>query len=186
MGKCKSALLSNIDDISMSSNLSFLQRSLKFPKARFFCRLCEYHCDTVEICRRHVRDARHMRLKQTQEEDMLLKNLPPPSAPHLAALTKVLDGIYSCQGLTDDEVKHREATVKKLEMKLQTKIPGKSLLCVMVFHKAHSDFFSYFYNKHFPACIVMYFCTGRDLFMGIHIPDHVKLHCTENVTINAS
>ena len=39
------------------------QRSTKFPLARFYCRLCDYHCDTVIICRRHVQDTRHLRLK---------------------------------------------------------------------------------------------------------------------------
>ena len=40
------------------------KRSIKFPNAKFFCRLCEYHCDDVGHCYRHMKDTRHKRLKK--------------------------------------------------------------------------------------------------------------------------
>ena len=41
-------------------------KSLKFPLARYFCRLCDYHCDSLVVCWRHIADQRHTRLKETK------------------------------------------------------------------------------------------------------------------------
>jgi len=37
------------------------KKSVKFPRARWFCRLCEYHCDSLTKCGEHFRDNRHSR-----------------------------------------------------------------------------------------------------------------------------
>ncbi len=31
------------------------KRSVKFPKAQYYCRLCDYHCDTLTICISHIK-----------------------------------------------------------------------------------------------------------------------------------
>jgi len=38
-----------------------LQKPARFPRARFFCRVCDYHMDTVDDVRRHGKDHRHQR-----------------------------------------------------------------------------------------------------------------------------
>lgn len=45
-------------------SLFYLQRSSKFPHAKYFCRLCDYHCDSIEISRTHAKDARHKRRRE--------------------------------------------------------------------------------------------------------------------------
>lgn len=42
-------------------------KSAKFPRARWFCRLCEYHCDNLVKCREHYTDTRHSRLARSKE-----------------------------------------------------------------------------------------------------------------------
>ena len=42
-------------------------KSTKFPRARWFCRLCEYHCDNLVKCREHYTDTRHSRLARSKE-----------------------------------------------------------------------------------------------------------------------
>ena len=44
----------------------FLQKSEKFPKALYYCRLCDYHCDRLSICIQHIEDTRHSRLAKMQ------------------------------------------------------------------------------------------------------------------------
>ena len=62
----------------------FFQRSTKFPRAQYFCHLCEYHCDTIEICINHIKDTRHSMLAKKQELDTTLFHLPRPNKKHLA------------------------------------------------------------------------------------------------------
>ncbi len=31
------------------------KKSTKFPKAQFYCRLCDYHCDTLTVCITHIK-----------------------------------------------------------------------------------------------------------------------------------
>jgi hypothetical protein len=38
------------------------QKSQK-QDARFFCRLCDYHCNSLQYCEMHVMENRHKRLK---------------------------------------------------------------------------------------------------------------------------
>ena len=51
-------------------------KSAKFPRARWFCRLCEYHCDNLVKCREHYTDTRHSRLARSKEV---------PQAHHLSS-----------------------------------------------------------------------------------------------------
>jgi hypothetical protein len=100
------------------------KRSLKFPMAKYFCRLCEYHCDTVAICRKHMKDTRHLRLKVIRTTDIMLRNLPEPSPAHAAALTSLVENIFKDHALTEEEVKQRYSVLDKLTRVVQSKIPG--------------------------------------------------------------
>jgi len=49
--------------VILSTNFLYLfQKSTKIPAAKYFCRLCDYHCMSVEHCHRHIKDQRHVRL----------------------------------------------------------------------------------------------------------------------------
>lgn len=49
-----------------------MQKSIKFARAKFFCRLCEYHCDNEAVCERHITEPRHTRLMQVCYSPWLL------------------------------------------------------------------------------------------------------------------
>lgn len=52
--------------LAMNDLKPLKKRSGKFPRAQYFCHLCEYHCDTIEICISHIEDTRHSRLAKKQ------------------------------------------------------------------------------------------------------------------------
>nr|XP_027213619.1 terminal uridylyltransferase 7-like [Penaeus vannamei] len=62
------------------------KKSIRFPKAKYFCRLCDYHCDSLIVCRRHIADARHRKLKEAKDVETTLKNVPSPIEAQVAAV----------------------------------------------------------------------------------------------------
>ena len=102
------------------------QRSTKFPRAKWFCRLCEYHCDNlakVEChrscfahvtiapvqCWEHITEPRHQRLTRTKELDDTLRQLPPPNRNHLDCLNALLVTVEKEQGLSHSDISSRQA-----------------------------------------------------------------------------
>ena len=65
-------------------------KSAKFPRARWFCRLCEYHCDNLAKCREHYSDTRHSRLARSKEIETTLYHLPRPTKHHIDCLDSLL------------------------------------------------------------------------------------------------
>ncbi|XP_056018011.1 terminal uridylyltransferase 7-like isoform X5 [Ostrea edulis] len=94
------------------------KKSLRFPKAKFFCRLCDYHMDAVEDCKKHCRDSRHKRRNEISKFESKLKNIPCPSTRHLAALNEMLERIYTEEGLSEGDVQYREELTRTLQDKL--------------------------------------------------------------------
>ena len=95
--------------------LFLLQRSTKFPRAQYFCHLCEYHCDTIEICINHIKDTRHSMLAKKQELDTTLFHLPRPNKKHLEALDNLLIKMVSDVGLSKSEMAKREVVTGMCE-----------------------------------------------------------------------
>nr|XP_022314742.1 terminal uridylyltransferase 4-like isoform X1 [Crassostrea virginica] len=94
------------------------KKSIRFPKAKFFCRLCDYHMDAVEDCKKHCRDNRHKRRKEVSNFESKLKNIPSPLPSHLAALDDLVERIFSENGLSEEDVRYREEVTRELEAKL--------------------------------------------------------------------
>ena len=90
----------------------FFQRSTKFSRAQYFCHLCEYHCDTIEICISHIEDTRHSRLAKKQELETTLYHLPRPNKKHLEALENLLLQIEREVGLSTIEMIQRETIAR--------------------------------------------------------------------------
>ncbi|XP_041359697.1 terminal uridylyltransferase 4-like isoform X2 [Gigantopelta aegis] len=103
------------------------KKSLKFPRARFFCRLCDYHLDRVVDYQRHVSEARHMRRKEVTDSEVLLCNMPPPSPKQLAALDAAVEEIFLEHSLTEEDVQMRAQIVKEVETYIKKKLPDISL-----------------------------------------------------------
>ena len=103
------------------------QKSQKFPQALYYCRLCDYHCDSFAICITHIDDVRHNRLIKMQELDTTLFHLPKPSKHHLDSLNQLLHKTEREQGLPARETPGRKAIATRLTGLLQPHIPG--LIC---------------------------------------------------------
>jgi len=59
--------------LAMNDLKPLKKRSQRFSRAQYFCHLCEYHCDTIEICISHIEDTRHSRLaKKTRARNNLI------------------------------------------------------------------------------------------------------------------
>ena len=84
-------------------------------QAKFFCRTCDYHLDTAQLCFRHIYEDRHIRVKLTKEQDFLIRYVPTPSAAHVEVLTKTLEDVVSKVRINEDEIQRRRTTVENLE-----------------------------------------------------------------------
>ncbi|XP_062573267.1 terminal uridylyltransferase 4-like isoform X2 [Saccostrea cucullata] len=94
------------------------KKSLRFPRARYFCRLCDYHMDAVEDCKKHCRDSRHKRRNEVSKFETKLKSIPCPSASHRAALDQLVERIFTEWGLSEGDVQYREGLTRSLQDKL--------------------------------------------------------------------
>jgi len=99
-------------------------KSSKFPRARWFCRLCEYHCDNLGKCREHYLDTRHSRLTRTKEVETTLYHLPRPNKHHLDCLNSLLAMVEKEQGLSSSDLNTRQAVAQSVHSLLQDSIPG--------------------------------------------------------------
>ncbi|KAH3697170.1 hypothetical protein DPMN_084659, partial [Dreissena polymorpha] len=99
------------------------KKSTKFPKAMYFCRLCDYHCDSVALSRQHCQDARHRRRNEIRQQDQMLKNLPHPSPRHLQALDGLVDEIFSTHGLSSEDLVHRHKVALDIQEFIMQHIP---------------------------------------------------------------
>jgi len=102
-------------------------KSSKFPRARWFCRLCEYHCDNLAKCREHYLDTRHSRLSRTKEVETTLYHLPRPNRHHLDCLNALLVTVEKEQGLSSSDLNTRQAVAQSVHSLLQEQIQGCSV-----------------------------------------------------------
>ncbi len=100
------------------------QRSPRFPKAQYYCRLCDYHCDTLNICISHIKDLRHSRLARMQDIETTLFHLPKPHRHHLDVIEQLLDTVAMEHGLAPYEIKAREEVAASVDAFLKTVIKG--------------------------------------------------------------
>ena len=98
------------------------EKSAKFPRARWFCRLCEYHCDNLSKCLDHISEPRHQRLTRLRELDTTLTNLPRPSRHHLESLNKLLEDVQRNYGLSTEDIKARQDLADSVHRLLEVKV----------------------------------------------------------------
>ncbi|XP_063962269.1 terminal uridylyltransferase 7-like isoform X1 [Lytechinus pictus] len=99
------------------------KRSLKFPRALYYCRLCNYHIDTLPQCWLHIDQSRHNRLAKAKESENFFKNLPLPSKSHARALTTLLEDVTEEHALTGRELNQRNEVRQRVENALQSNLP---------------------------------------------------------------
>lgn len=100
------------------------KKSLRFPKAKYFCRLCDYHCDSLVVCKRHITDTRHRRLKEAKDLETTLKNLPPATDAHVSAVDKLITSVSEQMKATPETITTRRELVSQLSDLLATKVKG--------------------------------------------------------------
>ncbi|BFZ16873.1 hypothetical protein BsWGS_19912 [Bradybaena similaris] len=103
------------------------KRSMKYPKANFYCHLCEYHMDLLEDCAKHIKDSKHSRRKEINDTDAILRTMPKPTEEQIAALTAAVDQVYREHGINGEEQTQRTAVVSRLEKMLQQDIPDVAM-----------------------------------------------------------
>ncbi|KAK3609162.1 hypothetical protein CHS0354_011348 [Potamilus streckersoni] len=99
------------------------KKSDRFPGARYFCRLCEYHCDSVAICMKHIKDDRHKRKKEITLQSEKLRKLPAPSLRHVQAMDKVVEEVFTTYGLSKADLTRRQNIVQEVQTFLNKTIP---------------------------------------------------------------
>ncbi|XP_071539111.1 terminal uridylyltransferase 7-like isoform X2 [Panulirus ornatus] len=100
------------------------KKSIRFPKAKYFCRLCDYHCDSLLVCRRHISDARHRKLKEAKDVETTLKNVPSATDAHIAAIDKLIKSIAEQIKVTQEKTRQRREVVAELNDLLTAKVEG--------------------------------------------------------------
>ncbi|KAK4314793.1 hypothetical protein Pmani_013939 [Petrolisthes manimaculis] len=100
------------------------KKSLKFPKAKYFCRLCDYHCDSLVVCKRHVSETRHRKLKEAKDLETTLKNLPTATEVQVAAIDKLINSLAEEWRVDKVMAKQRQEVVTQLGNLLMDRIKG--------------------------------------------------------------
>ncbi|BFY99838.1 hypothetical protein BsWGS_02878 [Bradybaena similaris] len=99
------------------------KKNPRFPKANYFCSLCDFHLNIEEDCSKHLIDVRHLRKKKLHDEDAVLRSIPKPTERQFAALTAAVEEVYTEHGISVEEKKQRADSVLRLEKVLKEKIP---------------------------------------------------------------
>ncbi|ELU05930.1 hypothetical protein CAPTEDRAFT_221986, partial [Capitella teleta] len=86
------------------------KKSYKFPSAKFFCRLCEYHCDDMK------------------KTEILLRGLPLPSKPHIAAIEEMLQQVMRESTASEDDLRLRHEAYDQVVKAINAKIPEAQLV----------------------------------------------------------
>ncbi|CAG5136875.1 unnamed protein product, partial [Candidula unifasciata] len=115
--------------ISLKENkIKYLpKKNPRFPKANYYCILCDFHLNIEADCSKHLTDTRHLRKKKLHEEDMVLRSIPKPTERQFAALTAAVEKVYTEHGISPEEKKQRADAVLRLEKVLKEKIPDLML-----------------------------------------------------------
>jgi len=100
------------------------QRSPKFQRAKWFCHLCEYHCDNLVKCFEHYKDTRHSRLTRLKEFDTTLENIPRPTKLQCDSLNILLNNNDKEFGISKAGLEERKAVVAQVQKLLESAIPG--------------------------------------------------------------
>ncbi|VDI46674.1 terminal uridylyltransferase [Mytilus galloprovincialis] len=103
------------------------KKSVRFPRARYFCRVCDYHMDTLDDVRRHGKDHRHKRRVENINIQDVLKRLTEPSEKHILAVESLLERTFNEHHLTKAMMQERHETVQHLEIFLKKSLPDAKL-----------------------------------------------------------
>ncbi|CAH1242765.1 ZCCHC11 [Branchiostoma lanceolatum] len=100
------------------------KRSAAFPSAKYFCRLCQYHCDTPAVCHRHIKESKSHRVRiQGKRANEELRKIPKPTGAQVAALTVLLERVEQEQGLLESDRTGRHQLADRVQTSIQKTLP---------------------------------------------------------------
>ncbi|XP_033120822.1 terminal uridylyltransferase 4-like [Anneissia japonica] len=103
------------------------KKNPKFPNAKFFCRLCQYHCDNIPACNKHINDQKHVKVFKSMKVDEAIKKLKQASPAHLDALTHLLVAVVQQEAMSHEDMNKRNVAVARMKTAFKEKMPGVDL-----------------------------------------------------------
>lgn len=126
---------------TMDHNLSQAQRRLNrdgiipvmkasngIRTTMYKCTLCDIFLESVADAYRHnFRDKRHKKRSRERQEQLLLTEIPPPTAEQVSAISAALNDVVCEYGMTDQDVETRQQVVSVMQDLLLSVMPGIAL-----------------------------------------------------------
>ncbi|XP_038056329.1 terminal uridylyltransferase 4-like [Patiria miniata] len=112
------------DDVLEEHHIFRLKKkSSRFPQAMFYCRLCNYHLDTLALCMKHWKEQRHSTLEKSQSNMKEIESIEAPSKAHAEAVTTLLEATVAEIALKDFDLKRRSLIADTLQLLLHRTMP---------------------------------------------------------------
>ncbi|XP_077548824.1 terminal uridylyltransferase 4-like [Haemaphysalis longicornis] len=108
--------------------LPLQKKSTLFPRAQFYCHLCQRHLDEVGYAEKHIQHDVHLTKKAVSDRRMDVKNLPYPVDTQCNAISDLVKQIAKEHGLTREEVQLRRRIAEDLEAHIKTTLPDVTLM----------------------------------------------------------
>ncbi|XP_077548251.1 terminal uridylyltransferase 4-like [Haemaphysalis longicornis] len=103
------------------------KKSTLFPRAQFYCNLCQRHLDDVGYAEKHIQQDVHLTKKALSDLRMDVKNLPYPVKAQCDAISNFVQQIANEHGLTRGEVELRRRIAEDLEAHIKATLPDVRL-----------------------------------------------------------
>ncbi|XP_077548761.1 terminal uridylyltransferase 4-like [Haemaphysalis longicornis] len=107
--------------------LPLQKKSTLFPRAHFYCHLCQRHLDDVGYAEKHIQHDVHLTKKAVSDLRMDVKNLPYPVDTQCGAISNFVQHIAKEHGLTRGEVELRRRIAEDLEAHIKATLPDVRL-----------------------------------------------------------
>nr|XP_039258608.1 terminal uridylyltransferase 4-like [Styela clava] len=100
------------------------KKSATFPDAKYFCRLCSHHLNTIQLAHKHIKDKRHKKEGKAKQQDELLRQLKTPPKAALKVLDRLLVSVVEKNMMSLEDAEERMNVVTRLDEIVQEKLPG--------------------------------------------------------------
>uniref|UniRef100_A0A1I8GYL1 RNA uridylyltransferase n=3 Tax=Macrostomum lignano TaxID=282301 RepID=A0A1I8GYL1_9PLAT len=113
-----------LDELEAEAIYPLPRVSDRFPRAKYHCRACDYHCDSLPKCWQHARDQRHRVKSDATRLGRLASLLPEPTPDHAAALGDQLAALADTAALDPAEAARRRQLAEVAMAAVLAAAPG--------------------------------------------------------------
>ncbi|XP_033636664.1 terminal uridylyltransferase 4-like [Asterias rubens] len=99
------------------------KKSPRFPHAKFYCRLCNYHLDNLTLCKKHWKEPRHSKLEESKSYQWEIKKIKAPNKAHAGALSTLLKSVVDENALNKGDLEMRQRIAHTVEKILHKEMP---------------------------------------------------------------